>query len=120
MALRSLRIPDHIFVHALFYYALEGVVGKYAKTPGFKDHQNSRLYYHMFGSAQALARRLADDWPVELFEGLVRAVVDVADAKVVHVDDGAGQQSDISAETDFWRPRHRNDVCRSFAELAAR
>ena len=43
---------------------------------------------------QALAR----DWPAALFERLVSAVVDVADAGVVHIEDNA----DIASGTAFW------------------
>jgi len=41
---------------------------------------------------------LQRDWPTSLFERLVSAVVDVADAAVVHIEDNA----DISAANDFW------------------
>eukprot|EP00931_Biecheleriopsis_adriatica_P089341 TRINITY_DN63495_c0_g1_i1.p1 TRINITY_DN63495_c0_g1~~TRINITY_DN63495_c0_g1_i1.p1 ORF type:complete len:816 (-),score=131.53 TRINITY_DN63495_c0_g1_i1:5-2338(-) len=49
-------------------------------------------------SREALVRVLAFDWPPDMFEQLVRAVVDVADASVVHIEDN----SDIEGGTDFW------------------
>eukprot|EP00747_Dinoflagellata_sp_TGD_P111380 gnl/TRDRNA2_/TRDRNA2_171212_c0_seq1.p1 gnl/TRDRNA2_/TRDRNA2_171212_c0~~gnl/TRDRNA2_/TRDRNA2_171212_c0_seq1.p1 ORF type:complete len:853 (+),score=143.09 gnl/TRDRNA2_/TRDRNA2_171212_c0_seq1:44-2560(+) len=49
---------------------------------------------------RALARELAFEWPVEMFERIVRSFVDVADAQVVHVQDG--ENSDISKDVEFW------------------
>lgn len=42
---------------------------------------------------------LAFDWPPDLFEALVSAVVDVADAGVVHIEDNT---TDITAGGAFW------------------
>ena len=36
---------------------------------------------------ELIVRDLAFQWPIEMFQQLVRAVVDVADASVVHVED---------------------------------
>ena len=36
---------------------------------------------------EAILRSLAFQWPIEMFQQLVKAVVDVADASVVHVED---------------------------------
>jgi len=47
-----------------------------------------------------VARELAFNWPLNMFEKLMRSVTDVADAKVVHLEDGHG--SNISAHADFW------------------
>jgi len=43
----------------------------------------------------------AFDWPLSLFEALVRAVADVADAKVVHLEDGFN--SDTTVDKPFWQ-----------------
>lgn len=49
---------------------------------------------------QAFIEILAFDWPLQMFQDLVRAVADVADAKVVHLQDGADM--DVAEDADFW------------------
>jgi len=49
---------------------------------------------------EELIRVLAFEWPVTMFEQLVQAVADVADAKVVHVQDGA--DCDLTLDAEFW------------------
>lgn len=46
-----------------------------------------------------LVEALARDWPLALFERLVRAIVDVANSKVVHVEDSRNVQGDVG----FWQ-----------------
>lgn len=43
----------------------------------------------------------AFDWPHQLFQDLVRAIAGIADAKVVHVEDG--HDGDLAADNSFWR-----------------
>jgi len=47
---------------------------------------------------QRLVGRLARDWPIGMFERLVRAVVDVANSRVVHLEDS----SNIQGDCGFW------------------
>eukprot|EP00434_Breviolum_minutum_P019046 symbB.v1.2.016791.t1/scaffold1270.1/size227213/3 len=49
---------------------------------------------------QAFIDILAFDWPLQMFQDLVRAVADVADAKVVHLQDGSDM--DVAQDGDFW------------------
>lgn len=49
---------------------------------------------------QAFIEILAFDWPLQMFQDLVRAVADVPDAKVVHLQDGADM--DVAEDADFW------------------
>eukprot|EP00435_Cladocopium_sp_Y103_P067562 s1694_g30.t1 len=49
---------------------------------------------------QAFIEILAFDWPLQMFQDLVRAVADVVDAKVVHLQDGADM--DVAQDADFW------------------
>ncbi|CAK9053686.1 unnamed protein product [Durusdinium trenchii] len=49
---------------------------------------------------QAFIDILAFDWPLQMFQDLVRALADVADAQVVHLQDGADM--DVAADADFW------------------
>ncbi|CAJ1455201.1 unnamed protein product, partial [Effrenium voratum] len=49
---------------------------------------------------QAFVEILAFEWPLQMFQDLVRAVVDVADAKVVHIQDATDM--DVAADVDFW------------------
>ncbi|CAJ1393565.1 unnamed protein product, partial [Effrenium voratum] len=48
----------------------------------------------------AFVEILAFEWPLQMFQDLVRAVVDVADAKVVHIQDATDM--DVAADVDFW------------------
>lgn len=47
---------------------------------------------------ERLARELAFEWPVQMFERLVQAAVDVVNARVVHVQD----VKDIRSDERFW------------------
>jgi hypothetical protein len=49
---------------------------------------------------QEVLKNLAFEWPVDMFQDLVKAIKDVANAKVVHVEDGAN--CNIASYTDFW------------------
>ncbi|CAE7268456.1 Kidins220, partial [Symbiodinium sp. CCMP2456] len=52
-------------------------------------------------SRRALVEGFAFEWPHQLFQDLVRAIAGVADAKVVHVEDG--HDADLAADSSFWR-----------------
>ena len=49
---------------------------------------------------KGLVEVLAFEWPLAMFQRLVRALADVADAQVVHLQDGEGM--DVAKDEDFW------------------
>eukprot|EP00930_Biecheleria_cincta_P086845 TRINITY_DN76096_c0_g1_i1.p1 TRINITY_DN76096_c0_g1~~TRINITY_DN76096_c0_g1_i1.p1 ORF type:complete len:749 (-),score=157.85 TRINITY_DN76096_c0_g1_i1:128-2335(-) len=65
----------------------------------------------------ALIRLLAFEWPLGLFQELVRAVADVADARVVHRQDGSN--CDIAADSCFWQVLGLLQLLRLANELPA-
>lgn len=66
---------------------------------------------------QALVHHLAFDWPLKMFDLLIQAVADVADAMVVHVQDGG--KCEIANDADFWHMVGFMQLCRAANNLPA-
>jgi hypothetical protein len=82
-----------------------------------------RVAYFLLRCCQAIERRaivqeLAFHWPLQLFDVLVGAISEVADAKVVHVEDG--KSSNISANSEFWHIIGMLRLIQAANELPAR
>jgi hypothetical protein len=66
----------------------------------FVENVSTYILKHVTGGLRSdLAHCLAFEWPQAMFESLVRVVVDVADASVVHLQDVS---PNITAHKEFW------------------
>lgn len=68
---------------------------------------------------RALMREMAFEWPTALFEQLVRAVADVANAKAVHLED-ARESKEVAEDVEFWHVVGFLQLLHAANELPAR